>query len=73
MLFGLVGGTLLLAAFLPALQPAAFAVGLVSAVSFMAIMGSPREHSPTLARIYYGDVVAVAALVVGGVARWLQP
>lgn len=72
-LFGLVGATLLAAAFLPSLQPPALAVGLVSAVSFMVIMGPPGGHGPALARVFYGDAVAVAALVVGAAVRWLAP
>lgn len=72
-LFGLVGATLLAAAFLPSLQPAALAVGLISAVSFMVIMGPPGGHNPALARVFYGDVVAVVALVVGVAVRCLQP
>jgi hypothetical protein len=67
-LFGIVGALLLLAAFRPALQPAAFVVGLVSIVSFLWLARPADAFGPAIARVVTADIVALLALIVGAVA-----
>lgn len=71
--FGLLGVALAVAAFVPRLWSAALAAGLVSAVSFLVLMGPPRGHHPALVRVFRADVVAVAFLLVGGAVHALSP
>jgi len=67
-LFGVVGGLLLVAAFRPALRALAGTVGLVSVVSFLVLALPLQEHSAALQRVFWADVVAGAALIL---ALWL--
>jgi hypothetical protein len=69
-LFGLLGGFLVFAAFRPALQAAAFVGGFVSVVSFLAIAASVGGYNGQIARVFTADLVALACLVVGG-AAWV--
>ncbi len=68
-LFGLVGAFLLLAAFTPRLQPAAFTAGLVSVLSFLALAAGVGGYNSELARVIRADVIALACLVAGLAAR----
>lgn len=63
-LFGVIGGLLLVAAFRPALRAVAGTVGLVSVVSFLALAIPLHEHSPALQRVFWADVVAGVALML---------
>ncbi|MBL8513995.1 MAG: phosphopantetheine adenylyltransferase [Betaproteobacteria bacterium] len=67
-LFGLLGGFMLLAAWRTALQPYAFAAGWISVVSFLmfAWMGGP--HGAAIQRIVMADWIAVVALALGTAA-----
>ncbi len=67
-LFGVVGGLLLVAAFRPALRVLAATVGLVSVVSFLLLAMPLHELNAALQRVFWADVVAGTALVV---ALWL--
>jgi len=67
-LFGVVGGLLLVAAFRPSLRALAGTIGLVSVVSFLLLAFPLQEHSAALQRVFWADVVAGAALVL---AMWL--
>lgn len=67
-LFGVVGGLLLVAAFRPALRTLAGTTGLVSVVSFLLLALPLQEHSAALQRVFWADVVAGAALVL---AMWI--
>ena len=68
-LFGLVGVLSIVAAFKPALQPAAFASGLASVVSFLALAWSTGGYNAALVRVVSVDAVALVCLVVGLAAR----
>ncbi|MBU6365363.1 MAG: phosphopantetheine adenylyltransferase [Gemmatimonadetes bacterium] len=68
-LFGVLGVFLLVAAVRPAWQPAALAAGFVSVLSFLALAWSVGGTNAQLARVVTADVVALACLVVGAVAR----
>jgi hypothetical protein len=64
-LFGILGLFFVVAAFRPGLQPAAFAVGFVSVVSFLALAWSVGGYNAQLARVVMADLVALACLVIG--------
>ena len=67
-LFGIVGGLLLVSAFHPPLRPAATVSGLVSMLSFVVIVFFAAEANEALKRIAWIDVGATVALV----AAWLM-
>ena len=64
-LFGLVGLFLVYAAFRPAFQPAAFAGGVVSVVSFLWLAGVTGGYNASLNRVIVVDWLALTLLVVG--------
>jgi len=64
-LFGLVGLFLVYAAFRPAFQPAAFAAGLVSVVSFLWLAGITGGYNAWLSRVIVVDWLALALLILG--------
>jgi hypothetical protein len=63
-LFGLLGLFLLVAAFRPSLQMAAFVVGFVSVVSFLLLAWSVGGYNAQIARVFWADVIALASLVM---------
>ena len=67
-LFGLLGLFLLVAAFRPAWQPAAFMAGFVSVASFLVLAGSVGGINAQVARVVAADWAALVCLVVGAVA-----
>ncbi len=71
-LFGLLGGFLVLAALEPAWQPLAFIAGLVSVVSFLWIARSVGGYNARIARVVTADAVVLACLIVGGIARLVR-
>jgi hypothetical protein len=64
-LFGIVGGLLLLAAFRSHLQPTAFAVGFVSVISFLWLSRDRAHYTAQIERVFRADIVALVALLVG--------
>ena len=72
-LFGLLGGFLLLAAFRPAFQPVALIAGFVSVASFLILAWSEGVYNAQLGRVVVADLVALLCLVVGAVASCLLP
>ena len=66
-LFGLLGAFLIAAAFMPALQTAAFIAGFASVVSFLWLAWSVGGYNPQISRVVVADVVALVCLVIGGV------
>lgn len=71
-LFGLVGGLLLAAAFRPALRPVVAAVGLGSMLSFV-LLALPGEHGAAIQRVFRVDVAAIAVLVLAVVLDRIGP
>jgi hypothetical protein len=67
-LFGLVGGLLLLAAFKPWLRLVASVLGLLSMASFMVLAWPLQEHGVALQRVFWADAVGCAVLVIGVLA-----
>lgn len=68
-LFGLLGGLLVLAAFRPTLQGIAFVAGFVSVLSFLWLAWSVGHHNAQIDRVVTADWVALACLVVGAAVR----
>jgi hypothetical protein len=64
-LFGLLGLFLAIAAFRPALQPAAFVAGFISVLSFLGLAWSVGGYNAQVARVFTADLVALACLVIG--------
>ncbi len=67
-LFGLLGAFLIYAAFKPAYQLAAFIGGSISVVSFLYLAWSVGGYNAQVARVFVADIVALACLVIGGIA-----
>lgn len=63
-LFGFLGLFLIAAAFKPALQPAAFVVGIVCVASFIWISWSVGNYNAEIARVVWADVLALICLIV---------
>jgi hypothetical protein len=72
-LFGLLGAFMVAAAFVPVLQPAAYAFGFVSVLSFLWLARAAGSYNDAIGRVVAADVVALACLVLGAVvAVWTR-
>ena len=73
-LFGLVGGLLLVAAFHPPLRTVGYAVGFGSMSSFLVIAWLVGGYSAEIQRVILVDVVGIAALAGAGIVHlfWLR-
>lgn len=71
-LFGLLGLLLVTAAFRPHLRGLAFAAGLVSVVSFLALAALDGPFTAELGRVVIADWVALFCLVAGLLAHALE-
>ena len=73
-LFGLVGGLLLAAAFLPPLRTLGYVAGFASMVSFLLIAWLVGGYSAEIRRVILLDEVGIAALAGAGLvhAVWLR-
>lgn len=73
-LFGLVGGLLLVAAFHPPLRTLGYAMGFFSMLSFLLIAWLVGGYSEEIQRVILVDVVGIAALAGAGLvhALWLR-
>ena len=71
-LFAVVAGLLVAAAFHAPLRALAIAAGLLSMLSFVAIAGLVGEYNPLLRRVVLVDVIASVALVAAGLLDWLS-
>ncbi len=69
-LFGLLGAFLIVAAFRREWQTAAFVAGAVSVLSFLLLARVSGGYNAQLGRVVVVDLIALASLVVGAVARW---
>lgn len=67
-LFGLLGGFLVYAAFKPPFQLTALVGGFVSVLSFLYVAWDVGGYNAQVAHIFAADIVALACLVIGGVA-----
>jgi hypothetical protein len=64
-LFGLLGGFLVFAAFKPVFRTVAFVAGFASVVSFLWLAWSVGGYNALIGRVFVADLVALACLVVG--------
>ena len=67
-LFGLVGGLILVAAFLPRYQPIALVAGFVSVLSFFVLVWTVGDTNEQIHRVFVADIVALVCLVIGSLA-----
>ena len=65
MLFGLIGGLMVLATFRPTLQPVAFVFGLLSVSSFLYLAWSVGQYNSLLSRVVVADILALVCLLAG--------
>ncbi len=72
LMFGVLGAFLVYSAFKPDIQYLAIVAGLVSAVGFVVIAQTSMPHSEFITKIVFADYVAIAALLIAGVIKWLQ-
>lgn len=72
MLFGILGLFLLVAAFRPKFQLAAFVAGFASVLSFLGLAAVTGGYNAQLGRVIAVDLVALACLVVGVFAFALE-
>jgi len=72
LMFGLLGGFMLLAVFVPVLRPWALLLALLSAGGFVLLAFATPGHNANLARVALVDVFAVLFALTGLVAWWLQ-
>ncbi|MBL8516690.1 MAG: phosphopantetheine adenylyltransferase [Betaproteobacteria bacterium] len=68
-LFGLLGGFMLFAAFKPAWRTVALIGGFVSVVSLLCLAWGVGGYNAQIGRVFAADVVALGFLVVGGAAH----
>jgi len=69
-LFGLLGVLLIAAAFRPDLRAVALIAGLVSTMSFLAIVWSVGGYNAQVARVVAADLLAVVLLLVAAGIEW---
>ncbi len=66
-LFGILGGFMVAAAFQPRLHKIAMTIGLVAMVSFMGLFFLGDDQPASLMSIIYADIVGVIALIVAAI------
>lgn len=69
-LFGVIGGLCIAAAFRPALQGVALTAAATSVVSFLLLARVIGGYTPQVDRVVTADWVALAALALAVVAYW---
>lgn len=72
LLFALLGGFIVLAAFRPALQPLAFLVALVSMGGFL-LLAAGGDHGASIARVVRADVAGLVLLATAFLLHTLRP
>lgn len=70
-LFGLLGGLMLWAAFRPELEGLAIAGGLISMLAFVALAWMVGGYGPALRTVVLADIAASALLAAAAVVRWI--
>lgn len=66
-LFGVLGGFLLVAAFWPRWQPAAFVAGFISMLSFIVIFLLEGNSNALLRKVFVADILGCGLLACGAV------
>ncbi len=67
-MFGLIGGVMILSIVKPAMQPLAFALGLLSVTSFLYIASSVGQYNLQVSRVVVVDILALVCLLAGSAA-----
>lgn len=65
LLFGLIGGFILIAAFVPALQLSAFILSFLSMAGFILIAWTTGDYNPLIRKVLWVDAVALVAWAIG--------
>lgn len=71
-LFGLLGGVMVVAAFVPRLQATALVMGAVSVASFLYLAWAVGGYNALIARVVAADVVAALCLFIGAGAWFIR-
>ncbi len=71
-LFGLAGGFILYAAFVPAQQPLAFIAAFISMASFIVLAWSEGSYNLAIRKVMLVDIAAMIELLMAIVLYWLQ-
>lgn len=71
-LFGLIGGFMLLAAFRPALRTSALVGGAVSVASFLVLAMTAERYNAQLHRVVLIDAALLVCLLVGAIAHAMR-
>lgn len=71
-LFALLGGFLILAAFKPQFFVAAISAGLISTIAFLVLAWTSPGYNAELTRVVLADIVAIAFLTVAGAIGFLM-
>ena len=69
-LFGVLGGLCIAAAFRPALQGVTLAAAATSVISFLLLARAVGGYNAQVGRVVTADWIALAALALGAVAYW---
>jgi hypothetical protein len=70
LLFGLLGGYCVVAAFRPSLQASALIAAWISVAGFLLLAWSAGGYNAQIARVVIADLVALVSLVAGSVALY---
>lgn len=70
LLFGLVGGFIIVAAFVPAWRTPAIVFGFVSMMGFIALSGLVGDYNDALRKVVKIDWIGIGLLVVATVLHW---
>ena len=73
LLFGLVGGFILYAAFTPAMQPAAFVLALISMAGFWVIAATTGEYNTGITKVVRIDIVGLVLCLAALLLYFLRP
>ena len=71
-LFGIVGGLLMAAAFVPSLRVTAFVAGMISMISFLVFRVLEGDGNEALARVALVDYAGIVALAIAGAVAYTQ-
>jgi hypothetical protein len=69
-LFGIIGGVMLLGAFRVEYQILALPIGLVSVISFLILSWDVGSYNEAIRRVVLADWIALALLVLACVVKW---
>ena len=71
-LFGLLGGFILYAAFVPKYQMMAFVLGFISMVAFLVIALGVGNYNPAIRKVVVADIIGIVCFVIAAVLTYLQ-